>query len=433
MAEQVAHLNATRPLTRVAMLLVVALTLPASWFAVRWYIGNTLAEYHNPDVHGLDMGRRAVAWAPDDPLAHWRLAEIAQRRLPPDQIAQVVSEFEKAASLSPNDYRYWVPLGMAREQAGELDRAEKALRRATELAPSYAFPHWNLGNLLLRNGRYTEAFAELRTASEADPALRPQLLNLAWQVYNEDLDTVVSAVGTTANVRAELAAYVAGRHRFDEALKLWRGLGESEKRANKTSGQAITNQLIGTARFHQAIQVANDLVPGPIYHASIGQFIDGGFENNLDPQQTSVFGWQVKSQPQLQVGIDPNRGHASHRSLRLIFQVRSRLDAINVAQLVPVKPGGQYEFECYIKTENLQSGATPELEIVDGPTGSVIARSAPVATGSNDWQKVSVNFNVGDKTEAVVVRIIRGSCGEDATCPIFGMVWYDDFNFKPRS
>src|SRR5918999_574757 len=213
MAEQLAHFNATRPLARIAMLLAVALTLPASWFAVRWYIGNTLAEYHNPEVHGIDMGMRAVAWAPDDPLAHWRLGEIAQRRLPPDQIAQVVTEFEKAASLSPNDFRYWVPLGMALEQAGELDRAEKALRRATELAPSYAFPHWNLGNLLLRSGRYPEAFAELRRASEADPTLRAQLLNPAWQVYNEDLEALTSAVGTSANAQAELAAYVAGRQR----------------------------------------------------------------------------------------------------------------------------------------------------------------------------------------------------------------------------
>jgi tetratricopeptide (TPR) repeat protein len=433
MAEQLAHFNATRPLARIVMFMAVLLTLPASWFAVRWYIGNTLAEYHNPEVHGIDMGRWAVAWAPDDPVAHWRLGEIAQRRLPPDQIAQVVTEFEKAASLAPNDYRYWVPLGMALEQAGELDRAEKALRRAVELAPSYAFPRWNLGNLLLRSDRYTEAFAELRKASEADPALRAQLLNLAWQIYNSDLEALTSAVGTSAGARAELAAYVAGRQRFDDALKLWGGLNESDKRANKNSGRAIINHLVGAGRFHQAMEMANDLVPGPIYQARIGQFIDGGFDNNLVSQEGSVFGWQVKSQPQVQVGIDPNRGHASQRSLRLVFQVRSRLDAINVAQLVPVKPGGQYEFECYVKTENLQSGATPQIQIFDGPTGSVLASTAPAATGNNNWQPVSVSFNVGAKTEAVVVKITRGSCGEEPTCPIFGTVWYDDFNFKPRS
>jgi hypothetical protein len=189
---------------------------------------------------------------------------------------------------------------------------------------------------------------------------------------------------------------------------------------------------VDAGRFHQAVEIANDLVPGPIYQAKIGEFVDAGFEGNLVSQESSVFGWQVKSQQQVQVGIDPNRGHASRRSLRLVFQVRSRLHAINVSQLVPVKPGGQYEFECYVKTESLQSGATPLIQIVD-PAGSVIAASAPAATGNNDWQPVSLSFNVGAKTEAVKVRITRGSCGEDPTCPIFGTVWYDDFNFKPRS
>ena len=71
-------------------------------------------------------------------------------------------------------------LGTALEQWGEVERGEKALRRATELAPSYAYPRWYLGNLLLRSGRYNQAFAELRRAADADPELRSQLLNLAW-------------------------------------------------------------------------------------------------------------------------------------------------------------------------------------------------------------------------------------------------------------
>ena len=433
MADQTSHFDATRPVPRIAMLLVMALTLPAAWFAVRWYIGNTMAEYHNPEVHGIDMGRRAVAWAPNDPLAHWRLGEIAQRRLPPDQIAQVVSEFEKAASLSPNDYRYWVPLGSALEQSGDVERAEKALKRATELAPSYAFPRWNLGNLYLRNGRYAEAFAELRRASDADPALRGQLLNVAWEVYKQDLDAMTKAVGTSAAARSELAAYLAGRHKFEEALTLWRGLNETEQRTYRNAGRAITTQLIGAARFHQAVEVANTLVPGPIYNANIGRFIDAGFEDNIVSQEASVFAWQVKSQTQAHVSIDGTRGHGSQRSLRIIFQVRSKLDALNIAQLLPVKPGTQYDLEFYVKTDNLQSGATPYVEIVDGPTGSVITASAAAPNADSDWQRVSINFKVGPNTEAIVVRIARGSCGDQPICPIFGTVWYDDFNLKPRS
>src|SRR5688572_13268208 len=198
MAEQVAHIDATRPLVRAVMILTLVLALFASWFVVRWYLGNTLAEYTDADENGVETVRRAVSWAPSDPLTHWRLGAVAQRQLLPDQLPQVVDEYEQAASLSPNDYRFWMSLGTALEQVGDIERGEKALRRATELAPSYSYPRWYLGNLLLRSGRYDQAFAELRRAADADPELRSQLLNSAWAIYNKDLDRFVEAVGNSA-------------------------------------------------------------------------------------------------------------------------------------------------------------------------------------------------------------------------------------------
>ncbi len=44
--------------------------------------------------------------------------------------------------------------GAALEQAGDFEKAEKALREAVKLAPSYAYPRWYLGNLLVRTDRY---------------------------------------------------------------------------------------------------------------------------------------------------------------------------------------------------------------------------------------------------------------------------------------
>jgi len=88
--------------------------------------------------------------------------------------------------LSPYDYRFWMSLGTAHEQSGDPVKAELALKQAVALAPSYAYPHWFLGNLYLRNARYNEAFAELRRAAEADPDLLSQLFNLSWEIYNAD-------------------------------------------------------------------------------------------------------------------------------------------------------------------------------------------------------------------------------------------------------
>lgn len=433
MAEQVAHINATKPLVRVVMILTLLLALLATWFVVRWYLGNTLAEYQDADENGLETVRRAVSWAPSDPLTHWRLGAIAQKQLPPDQLQQVVEEYEKAVSLAPNDYRFWMALGTALEQWGEVERGEKALRRATELAPSYAYPRWYLGNLLLRSGRYDQAFAELRRAADADPELRSQLLNLAWAIYNKNLDSFVEAVGNSASARAELASYLVGRQKFEDGILLWQRLNEAEKRANGASGEAIVNVLIAAKRFHQAAVVANDLVPAPAYRTAEGKFVDGGFEDDLVPQTGAVFGWQVKSLQQAQVGIDPNRGHNGGRSLRIFFQVPARLDAISVSQLVLVRPDTQYDFECYVRSHDLQSASTPRIEIADAGEGQGLQGSAPASTGNTEWQRIAFTFKTGAKTEAVTVKIIRTSCGDDPVCPIFGTVWYDDFNLKPRS
>jgi hypothetical protein len=430
---EVAHIDSTKPLVRAFMVLGVGLFLFASFFVTRWYLGNTLAEYQNSEEDGLEGVKRAVSWAPSDPLTHWRLGAIVQRQLPPDQLQQVVDEYEKATSLSPNDYRFWMALGTALEQLGEVDRGEKALRRATELAPSYAYPRWYLGNLLVRSGRYDQAFAELRRAADADPELRAQLLNLAWAINNKDLDSMVQAVGNSATSRAELGAYLVGRQRFDDGILLWQRLSEKDKRANRSYGEIIIGALIGAKRFHQAAEIANDLVPSDSYKAREGVFIDGDFDANLSPQTGSVFGWQVKSLPQAQVGIDPDRGHNSPRALRIVFHAPSRLDPISISQLVQVKPDSEYEFEFYVKSHELHSASTPQVEISDATDGKGLAASEQAPTGNSEWQRMAFTFKTGAKTEAVTFRITRPSCGDEPVCPIFGTVWYDDFNLKRKN
>ena len=74
-----------------------------------------------------------------------------------------------------------------------------------KLAPSYAYPRWYLGNLLLRTERYDEGFAELRRASEANDQFATQLFNLAWQLNKDDFNALQSAVGNFPGTRAAFA------------------------------------------------------------------------------------------------------------------------------------------------------------------------------------------------------------------------------------
>lgn len=195
MAHEIAHISVRKLPVKILLILLLLAAVVWSYFVVRWYLGNTLAEYFDPTEGTVDAAQMAARLAPDDPLAHWRIGQISQKTLPLDQQIGAIAEYEKAVSLSPNDYRFWMTLGTAQEQVGNATQAELALKRAVALAPAYAYPHWYLGNLYLRNGRYDEAFAELRLASQADIELLPQLFNLVWEIYSNDPEALKTAVG----------------------------------------------------------------------------------------------------------------------------------------------------------------------------------------------------------------------------------------------
>jgi len=163
------------PARRALVILPALLAILSAWFIVRWYVGDTVAEYapENP-ASATELARLATRWAPHDAFAHWTLGALAEKEFSANNLAEAVHEYEIAVTLSPNDYRYWMELGRALEDAGDQENGEKALRCAVDLAPAYSHPRWSFGNLLLREGKSEEAFKQLGRAAEADSHTRPQ-------------------------------------------------------------------------------------------------------------------------------------------------------------------------------------------------------------------------------------------------------------------
>src|SRR5438045_2818658 len=144
MKDQLIHIDIHGPVRRVLSLLPLLLAMLCVWYAVRWFAGNTIAETVNPDDRGVETAQVAAGLAPSDPFVHWTLAEIEQSKLSLDQNSLPLAEFDRAVKLSPQDYRFWLAWGRALEQAGDSASAEKAMRRAVELAPAYSYPRWYL-------------------------------------------------------------------------------------------------------------------------------------------------------------------------------------------------------------------------------------------------------------------------------------------------
>lgn len=434
MPQELFQLNTRRIFVRLLLMVLLVAAGAWSYFVIRWYAGNTMAEYFDPAQSNLSVAQAATKLAPNDPLTHWRLAQVTQKTLPLDQQVQSIAEYERAVSLSPNDYRFWMALGTASEQVGDPVKAERALKQAVALAPAYAYPHWYLGNLMLRSGRYDEAFAELRIASEADVEFQPQQFNLIWEIYGTDPEGLKRAVGEGSLTRAKFALYLLGRQKYEEGLGLWDSLSADEKKANKETAEAIVTSLVTTSHYHDAMRVWNDIAANEKLRAEVGRICDPGFEEASSYGTEAAFGWQVTQVQQVQIGIDPVKSRSGINSLRLAFHVRSNIDDIKVGQLVPVAPNTEYDFEFYVATEKLETGGPTLVQIVDPTTAGVLVTSPGAPGGTSDWTRVALTFKTADKTEAVLIRIVRPTCGtkEAPVCPIFGSVWYDDFSFKRR-
>ena len=440
--DQLKLVDVRAPALRVLLVVPVLLALVGAWYATRWYVGNFVAEYA-PQIEDetatdesvaaaqLQAAETAMRLAPADPWTHWIVAGLKKNSLDPREMEEALRQFEEAVRLSPNDYRFWVSLGRAREQAGDSAGGEQALRRAVSLAPSYADPRWHLGNLLLRAGRGDEAFKELTHAAEADPKLRPQIFNAAWVVFGEDVDAINRASGGSAAARAELAVYVAGRERFDDALRLWASLTPAEKKDQRASGESIVNALLSAKHYRSALGVARDTGGEDALKIKVGEIWNPGFEDDIDAAGANTFEWKVRSVPQAPIGFDQATKHGGARSLRVAFKSPSTLAFTNISQTVVVEPGQAYRLEFYVRAEDLKSGGTPLVEVLDAADGkTVLAATQALANGTIDWEQQTLEFKVPPASEAVLIRVRRETCGNDPVCPIFGLVWYDDFNLQ---
>jgi tetratricopeptide (TPR) repeat protein len=419
------------PARRILVILPALLAILSAWFVVRWYVGDTVAEYAaDNQASATELARLATRWAPADPFAHWTLGALEEKEFSANNLADAVHEYEIAVTLSPNDYRYWMELGRGLEAAGDSAAAERALGRAVELAPAYSLPHWYFGNLLLRAGKVDEAFRQLAGAGEADPQIGLQVFNLAGQVFGDDVDAIANAACPSAAMRVQLAIYLTGRQKFTEAMRIWSG---TRNRNNERQlAEELKRQLIEAKQFRNALVVMREFEPEPGKLPVLEQFVNGGFEAGTTLTSSDTFGWSIASGSPAQMTID-SQAHSGRNSLRIVFRAPTKLDVIHVSQTIVVEPETQYHLECWARTNDLTTGRPPLITILSATDNAPLASSLPLPTGTNDWQRIALDFKTKPKSDGVIVKLTRQPCDDASVCPIFGTVWYDDFNLQRSS
>ncbi|HEY2866271.1 MAG TPA: carbohydrate binding domain-containing protein [Pyrinomonadaceae bacterium] len=424
-------INARTARGRMMLAAAVAVSFLLIWFGVRWQIGSMLAELTSPsDPNAKYIAETAEALAPHDPQAAWLSAETHKDLLQPEKVDPSIFGFERTVRSSPNDYRWWIELARIRAQAGQTAQAEEAFRQALTLAPSYAFPHWQLGNFLLREARPDEAFGEFKLASGNTLAYRDQIFALAWDYYDHDPAKLEAIAADSPDVRVSLALFYAARGQAADSLRVWNTLTDEQKSANPQTARVIAQALTEKRFFLQGIEFSRQVGIDPDSEAE--RVTNGDFEQSLGSPDENYYGWNVeRGDGKVEVSPDSSVKHEGNRSLKINFRTFVKPEMSDPWQIVAAEPGTSYELYFWARTENLRSAGMPLIQIVDPVDNRLIAVSPAISTGTNDWQEIEIGFQAPSDVDGFVIRLSRAYCGD--TCPIVGLLWLDDFRLVKRS
>jgi Tetratricopeptide repeat len=366
---------------------------------------------------------RAVVLLPADAETHAGRADLLQRL---EDYQQARDEFERAVQLRPRDYYLWMLLGVTRDQNEDQEGALRALRQAAALAPSYAQPRWQLGNLLLRMGQLDQAFVELCRAAESNPYLWPNVDDLAWGVYGRDAGAVVRVIQpATDTARMALALFFARHNQGAAALDQFRStVVKSDKKS-----ESLLDELLRGKAFTEAYEVWTQMHGFPLKDA--GTIRDGGFEGVLTVGQTG-FGWQITPNVvNVAMSIDEGAHQSGARSLRIDFRGNSTPTSPLLTQIVLVKPLTHYHFGLSALSKDFVSAADPVITLIDAsdPKNAVLAQSPPLRSDPNVWREFAIDFTTNADTQAITITFARQACANNP-CPAFGTVWLDSVSVR---
>ena len=405
--------------TRIAVavgLLVILVVF--TWNVARIGYASLLMTYA-AQTNQISLADSAVRFGGSNPDAHYVRATILET----SDLPEAIAEHYQAALARPDDYVLWLSLARASELNGDISTAVAAARQAASLAPDYAEPHYQLGNILLRAGQKDEAFRELRLAGASNPTLMPGVIDLAWRVSGGNVEFVEEAIKPTTSAGYQMLAQYFGQHKeVDAAIAMYSAAGTEGEHYRR----AYLHDLIATKQFKPAAILWG---VGRQSAATPGVLIDPGFEKESDLTEPG-FAWRLADQPQgFHLSLDTASPREGNSSLKVDFDGASEPAAPVLTQLVLVEPRTRYQLHFAVRSEGIVSGGLPLIVVIDADTNKILAQSEQFMKATEGWREYTIDFESGQAANAVQIALQRQLCNS-FPCPIFGHLWLDAFSLQ---
>ena len=399
----------------VASLLVFLVVL--TWSTGRAGVASLLTAYAARS-NQIAPANTAVGLGSSNPDTHYIRATL----LEPSDLSGAIAEYRQAVAARPQDYVLWLSLARACELNNESTAAIEAARQAVPLAPDYAAPHYQLGNILLRAGQTDESFRELRLAGTSNPTLLPGIIDLAWRLSGGDVQFVTRVIEpkTSATYQA-LGKFFREHKQAGAAIAMYAAAGS----AAAPERSLYLHELVSTNQFKDAANLWSvDRQPA----VAPGVMIDPGFEQESNLRDPG-FGWRLgEKDTGFRLSLDSVNPREGRSSLKVDFSGNSDPLMPVLTQLVLVEPGAHYQLRFAARSENLVSGVLPLVVVTEPGVNKVLGQSGIFPT-ADPWREYTIDFVTGPSASAVQISLQRQACGSPS-CPIFGRLWMDAFSLR---
>jgi predicted O-linked N-acetylglucosamine transferase (SPINDLY family) len=191
-----------------------------------WNILGLCLEASEPDA-ARAAWQRAIALAPHDPEAHFRIGDI-ERRIGDHEAA--IAAYRAALATGSRHPVLLNNLGLSLQERGSLDEAARSFAEAVEREPDLAQAHANLGDVLRRQRRFAGAIGAYTRALALNPGVAQLWLNLgvcqhragAFGAARESFERALALEPDGPEILVNLASSLTAESRYAETLPLLR-------------------------------------------------------------------------------------------------------------------------------------------------------------------------------------------------------------------
>jgi tetratricopeptide (TPR) repeat protein len=416
--------KATRPVLAAAVLLSGLLIEQA----VQIWRADTLI--NTAAASSIRSGTRIV---PGDADAWDRLGRFEQWNFANPDPAAAADDYLKAVrELSISPY-YWMDLGSAYEQTGNIPGARNAFEHAVAAYPSSAEVEWHYGNFLLRQGETSAALREIQRSVRGDPLLIPLAMSRVW-LSTRDVNVLLDNV-LPANPDAYLNAldFFQSIHNTDAGLVVWNKLLSLGRpfplsrtflfqdeliRDGRSEGEKrVWLQATAIAGLHDRPEPADSLI------------WNGRFEEELT---NGGLGWHWNAPIGASIDFDPGPNAEAGRSVRLDFNGGNNTALDAPYQYVPVEPSRSYHFHAYLKTSSITTESGMRFSIIDPAHSGEVHVETSNLTGTNLWTAADADIQTAADTRFLLVQLFR-SPSRLFENKLSGTAWIADVSLVPTA